>query len=105
MAARTALLQMARRTAAAPVHVTRRNMSGGLTIQQERAEMLRWQMITFTAIPACAALGIYLFSQHPDHHEVKERPAYSYLNIRLKIFPWGGNCSLFEYGACQEKTD
>jgi len=36
MAARTALLQMARRTAAAPVHVTRRNMSGGLTIQQER---------------------------------------------------------------------
>jgi cytochrome c oxidase subunit 6a len=38
-----------------------------------------------------------------EHHHAAERPAYSYLRIRNKIFPWGGDCGLFEYGKCQEE--
>ena len=53
------------------------------------------------AVPACGALGIYLFSGM-GHHEHHEQPAYSYMRRRLKQLPWGGDCALFEYGKCQE---
>jgi cytochrome c oxidase subunit 6a len=63
--------------------------------------MNKWRAVTMLAVPACGALGIYLFSGM-GHHEHHEQPAYSYMRRRLKQLPWGGDCALFEYGKCQE---
>ena len=64
--------------------------------------MNKWRAVTFLAVPACAGFGIYCFA-NMEHHHAEERPAYSYLRIGNKIFPWGGDCGLFEYGKCQEE--
>ncbi|ACO67773.1 predicted protein [Micromonas commoda] len=101
MSARATLLNFAKRAAKAPVRVTRRNMSGGGTIEEERAHMEKWRGVTFLAVPGCIGLGVYLFSNHHEHH-AHEQPAYSYMRRRLKQLPWGGDCALFEYGKCQE---
>jgi cytochrome c oxidase subunit 6a len=64
--------------------------------------MNKWRAVTFLAIPACTGFAVYSLANAEHHHE-QERPAYSYLRRRLKIFPWGGDCGLFEYGKCQEE--
>jgi cytochrome c oxidase subunit 6a len=66
--------------------------------------MKKWKGVSFIAMPACVCLGAWSF-MNQEHHHPAERPAYSYLNIRNKIMPWGGKCGLFEYGKCQEPDD
>ncbi|CAL6314167.1 unnamed protein product [Bathycoccus prasinos] len=76
---------------------TRRNMSGGGSIEEEIAEMNKWRTVTFLAIPACAAFGVYSFAT-AEHGHGEEQPAYSYLKRRSREqWPWGGDLGLFEY--------
>ncbi|CAL6322133.1 unnamed protein product [Bathycoccus prasinos] len=72
-------------------------MSGGGSIEEEIAEMNKWRTVTFLAIPACAAFGVYSFAT-AEHGHGEEQPAYSYLKRRSREqWPWGGDLGLFEY--------
>ena len=46
-----------------------------------------WRNVTFVGLPCIVGLTAYIFSQ--AHHHGSEQPAYSYLQIRNKDFPWG----------------
>ncbi|XP_051126725.1 cytochrome c oxidase subunit 6a, mitochondrial [Andrographis paniculata] len=59
----------------------------------EAAEASKWQKITYLGIAACTILSIVNLSKGHPHHE--EPPAYPYLHIRNKEFPWGPD-GLFE---------
>ncbi|KAJ4714650.1 cytochrome c oxidase subunit 6a, mitochondrial-like [Melia azedarach] len=56
-------------------------------------ETAKWEKITYLGIATCSALAIYSLSKGHPHHE--EPPAYPYLHIRNKEFPWGPD-GLFE---------
>ncbi|KAK3211047.1 hypothetical protein Dsin_015753 [Dipteronia sinensis] len=56
-------------------------------------ETAKWEKITYLGIASCTALGIYILSKGHPHHD--EPPAYPYLHIRNKEFPWGPD-GLFE---------
>ncbi|KAG0462463.1 hypothetical protein HPP92_020939 [Vanilla planifolia] len=56
-------------------------------------ETAKWEKITYLGIAICAALSVYHLSR--GHQHLPEPPAYSYLHIRNKEFPWGPN-GLFE---------
>ncbi|PSR87885.1 Cytochrome c oxidase subunit 6a like [Actinidia chinensis var. chinensis] len=56
-------------------------------------ETAKWEKITYAAIVACSTLAIYNLSKGHPHHE--EPPAYPYMHIRNKEFPWGPD-GLFE---------
>ncbi|CAL9083078.1 unnamed protein product [Musa acuminata var. zebrina] len=56
-------------------------------------ETAKWEKITYAGIVTCTTLAIYNLSKGHPHHE--EPPAYPYLHIRNKEFPWGPD-SLFE---------
>eukprot|EP00249_Psilotum_nudum_P000326 c11453_g1_i1 orf=105-449(+) len=58
-------------------------------------ETKKWRNITIAGYTACGLLTIYNFVGN-SHHEHHERPAYPYLHIRNKEFPWGPD-GLFEY--------
>ena len=61
------------------------------------AEMSKWRTLTFLAIPACCAFGVYSFA-NAEHGHGEEQPAYSYLKRRSREqWPWGGDLGLFEY--------
>ncbi|KAI3451878.1 hypothetical protein Pfo_008543 [Paulownia fortunei] len=55
-------------------------------------EASKWEKITYAGIATCTILSIYNLSKGHPHHE--EPPAYPYLHIRNKEFPWG---KIFEY--------
>ncbi|KAK4416378.1 Cytochrome c oxidase subunita, mitochondrial [Sesamum alatum] len=59
----------------------------------EAAEAAKWEKITYLGIAACSILAIYNLSKGHPHHD--EPPAYPYLHIRNKEFPWGPD-GLFE---------
>ncbi|KAK4393514.1 Cytochrome c oxidase subunita, mitochondrial [Sesamum angolense] len=59
----------------------------------EAAEAGKWEKITYLGIATCSILAIYNLSKGHPHHE--EPPAYPYLHIRNKEFPWGPD-GLFE---------
>lgn len=76
---------------------SKRKMSGGGSIEEEIAEMNKWRTVTFLAIPACCAFGVYSFAS-AEHGHGGEQPAYSYLKRRSREqWPWGGDLGLFEY--------
>mmetsp|Transcript_1672 Transcript_1672/g.5576 ORF Transcript_1672/g.5576 Transcript_1672/m.5576 type:complete len:103 (+) Transcript_1672:26-334(+) len=77
-----------------------RHMSGG-SYKEELANTTLWRNVTFVGLPCIIGLAGYIFSQ--GHHHPEEQPAYSYLNIRNKEFPWG-KCNLFDKlsGKCEE---
>ncbi|KAF8395985.1 hypothetical protein HHK36_017596 [Tetracentron sinense] len=50
-------------------------------------ETAKWEKITYAGIVSCTALATYCLSKGHPHHE--EPPAYPYLHIRNKEFPWG----------------
>ncbi len=61
------------------------------------AEMSKWRTVTFLAVPACCAFGVYTFAS-AEHGHGEEQPAYSYLKRRSREqWPWGGDLGLFEY--------
>ncbi|KAK9820047.1 hypothetical protein WJX72_005459 [[Myrmecia] bisecta] len=68
-------------------------MSGKINYAEEVKEMTKWKYVTFAAIPLCIVMAAYDLS-HGEHHG-HSRPAYPYLRIRSKEFPWG-DCGLFE---------
>ncbi|KAK8305030.1 hypothetical protein V6Z11_D03G034100 [Gossypium hirsutum] len=56
-------------------------------------ETAKWEKITYLGAATCTVLAIYNLSKGHPHHE--EPPAYPYLHIRNKEFPWGPD-GLFE---------
>ncbi|KAJ8769321.1 hypothetical protein K2173_002525 [Erythroxylum novogranatense] len=56
-------------------------------------EAAKWEKITYVGIATCTLLAIYNLSK--GHHHFDEPPAYPYLHIRNKEFPWGPD-GLFE---------
>ena len=58
-------------------------------------ETEKWKKITIAGIIACTALATYSLSGEHDHFE--ESPAYPYMHIRNKEFPWGA-LSIVEFG-------
>lgn len=73
----------------------------GASIEEEVKEMNKWKIVTLAAIPACVALALWDLSAPAEH--AHERPAYPYLRIRNKEFPWG-KCGLFEMDCPKEGT-
>ncbi|XP_050204305.1 cytochrome c oxidase subunit 6a, mitochondrial [Mercurialis annua] len=62
-------------------------------VAYEAAEASKWEKITYVAIASCTILAIYNLSKGHPHYE--EPPAYPFLHIRNKEFPWGPD-GLFE---------
>jgi cytochrome c oxidase subunit 6a len=59
--------------------------------------MNKWRTVSYIAMPAVAGFGVYTLA-NTEHGHGHEHPAYSYLKRRSREqFPWGGDCSLFEY--------
>ncbi|XP_010936221.3 cytochrome c oxidase subunit 6a, mitochondrial [Elaeis guineensis] len=56
-------------------------------------ETAKWEKITYAGIVTCTVLSIYNLSKGHPHHP--EPPAYAYLHVRNKEFPWGPD-GLFE---------
>lgn len=56
-------------------------------------ETEKWKKITIAGIITCTALGTYCLSGEHEHFE--DPPAYPYMHIRNKEFPWGPD-GLFE---------
>ncbi|ONK76112.1 uncharacterized protein A4U43_C03F24030 [Asparagus officinalis] len=59
-------------------------------------ETAKWEKITYAGIVTCTILSIYNLSKGHPHHE--DPPAYPYLHIRNKEFPWGDMA--FDYLKC-----
>ncbi|KAI9074636.1 hypothetical protein K1719_043477 [Acacia pycnantha] len=70
----------------------RRNFASSSHHDDEH-ETAKWEKITYLGIATCTVLAIYNLSKGHPHHE--EPPAYPYLHIRNKEFPWGPD-GLFE---------
>lgn len=85
-AARSGLRSLAVR--AAPL---RRRMSS--SVHDDAYETAKWEKITYAGIVTCTLLAAYNLSKGHPHFD--EPPAYPYLHIRNKEFPWGPD-GLFE---------
>ncbi|GAA0150181.1 hypothetical protein Leryth_002358 [Lithospermum erythrorhizon] len=59
----------------------------------EAREAAKWEKITYAGIVSCTILAVVNLSKGHPHFE--EQPAYPYLHIRNKEFPWGPD-GLFE---------
>ncbi len=59
----------------------------------EAKEASKWQKISYAGIVSCTILAVINLSKGHPHFE--EPPAYPYLHIRNKEFPWGPD-GLFE---------
>ncbi|CAH9105435.1 unnamed protein product [Cuscuta europaea] len=71
---------------------SKRNFSSA-SHHDEAQEAAKWEKITYGGIVACTILaGVILSKGHPHHDEP---PAYPYMHIRNKEFPWGPD-GLFE---------
>ncbi|XP_021757367.1 cytochrome c oxidase subunit 6a, mitochondrial-like [Chenopodium quinoa] len=62
-------------------------------VAYEAKEASKWEKITYLGIISCTTLAIYQLSK--PHHHFPEPPAYPYMHIRNKEFPWGPD-GLFE---------
>lgn len=62
-------------------------------VAYEAKEASKWEKITYLGIVSCTVLAIYNLSK--PHHHFPEPPAYPYMHIRNKEFPWGPD-GLFE---------
>ncbi|XP_008790423.3 cytochrome c oxidase subunit 6a, mitochondrial-like, partial [Phoenix dactylifera] len=62
-------------------------------LHDDAHETAKWEKITYAGIVTCTVLSIYNLSQDHPHHP--EPPAYQYLHVRNKEFPWGPD-GLFE---------
>ncbi|XP_057528527.1 cytochrome c oxidase subunit 6a, mitochondrial [Amaranthus tricolor] len=62
-------------------------------VEYEAKEASKWEKITYLGIVSCTVLAVINLSK--GHHHFEEPPAYPYLHIRNKEFPWGPD-GLFE---------
>ncbi|KAM0899609.1 hypothetical protein ACQ4PT_021136 [Festuca glaucescens] len=69
----------------------RRPMSS--SAHDDAYETAKWEKITIVAAVSCTLLAAWNLSKGHPHYD--EPPAYPYLHIRNKEFPWGPN-GLFE---------
>ncbi|XP_071735216.1 cytochrome c oxidase subunit 6a, mitochondrial-like [Rutidosis leptorrhynchoides] len=72
---------------------SKRSFSSGASVEEEAREAAKWEKITYVGIVACSILAIVNLSKGHPHFE--EPPAYPYMHIRNKEFPWGPD-GLFE---------
>ncbi|EYU41359.1 hypothetical protein ABFS82_12G023500 [Erythranthe guttata] len=70
-----------------------RSFSSSASQLDEAAEASKWEKITYVGIAACTCLAAFILSKGHPHHD--EPPAYPFLHIRNKEFPWGPD-GLFE---------
>eukprot|EP00850_Spirogloea_muscicola_P009719 SM000055S18253 [mRNA] locus=s55:366823:367834:- [translate_table: standard] len=70
-------------------------MSGHGSGEDDAAEAAKWRNVTFAALAGCIGLTTYNLVGR-EEHEHHDQPAYSYLHMRNKAFPWGPN-GLFEW--------
>ena len=73
--------------------VGRRFLSSSASDQEHMKQIARWRTVTYFAVAGCGAMLVYTFTHEHGHHE--KPPAYPYLRIRNKQFPWG-DCGLLE---------
>eukprot|EP00244_Chara_vulgaris_P000988 TRINITY_DN115_c0_g1_i3.p1 TRINITY_DN115_c0_g1~~TRINITY_DN115_c0_g1_i3.p1 ORF type:complete len:117 (-),score=4.11 TRINITY_DN115_c0_g1_i3:443-793(-) len=64
-------------------------------------DVATWRRVTAVAAVFCAGFSVYTLYGMSSHHSHKENPAYDYLHVRTKEFPWGP-CGLFELD-CKQK--
>ncbi|KAI4330786.1 hypothetical protein MLD38_029038 [Melastoma candidum] len=88
---RSALVRTAARTPRPAASVPKRNFAS--SSHDDAHETAKWEKITYLGIASCTILAFYNLSKGHPHHE--EPPAYPYLHIRNKEFPWGPD-GLFE---------
>ncbi|KAF9622958.1 hypothetical protein IFM89_035673 [Coptis chinensis] len=72
---------------------SKRGFSSSSSQHDDAYETAKWEKITYLGIASCTALAVYCLSKPHPHHE--DPPAYPYLHIRNKEFPWGPD-GLFE---------
>ncbi|CAJ1943081.1 unnamed protein product [Sphenostylis stenocarpa] len=89
---RSGFLRTALRGGARGSQVSKRNFSSA-GHHDDAYETAKWEKITYLGIVSCTALALYNLSKGHPHTE--EPPAYPYLHIRNKEFPWGPD-GLFE---------
>ncbi|PWA93600.1 cytochrome c oxidase, subunit VIa [Artemisia annua] len=86
---RSSLRSALRSTNQAP----KRSFSSGASVEDEAREAAKWEKITYLGAAACTILAFVNLSKGHPHFD--EPPAYPYLHIRNKEFPWGPD-GLFE---------
>ncbi|CAN4079836.1 unnamed protein product [Withania somnifera] len=72
---------------------SKRTFSSHASAHEEAREAAKWEKITYVAIISSTILAVVNLSKGHAHSE--EPPAYPYLHIRNKEFPWGPD-GLFE---------
>ncbi|KAI0516674.1 hypothetical protein KFK09_009351 [Dendrobium nobile] len=78
-------------TAGKPLALNKRRFAS--SAHDDEYETAKWEKITYLGIATCTILSIYHLSS--GHEHPPEPPAYPYLHIRNKEFPWGPD-GLFE---------
>ncbi|KAG4930558.1 hypothetical protein AAZX31_17G152000 [Glycine max] len=89
---RSGFLRSALRGRARSSQVPKRNFASS-GHHDDAYETAKWEKITYLGIVGCTGLAVYNLSK--GHPHFKEPPAYPYLHIRNKEFPWGPD-GLFE---------
>ncbi|KAG1711602.1 hypothetical protein DVH05_008850 [Phytophthora capsici] len=81
-----------------------RNMSSA-TEQEAKEQMHRWTTISKGMIGLTSVFTVYAISDHLSHeHHDEEKPAYPYLKMRTKPFPWPeSDCDLLD-SECRRKA-
>ncbi|KFK30393.1 hypothetical protein AALP_AA7G255200 [Arabis alpina] len=82
-------IRLTPRTSFAP---PKRNMSSSAG-HDDAYEAAKWEKITYLGAASCTALAVWILSK--GHHHGEDPPAYPYMHIRNKEFPWGPD-GLFE---------
>ncbi|PIA46572.1 hypothetical protein AQUCO_01500250v1 [Aquilegia coerulea] len=78
----------------APTAPSKRGFASSSSSHHDDAyETAKWEKITYLGIATCTIFAIYTLSKGHPHFD--EPPAYSYMHIRNKEFPWGPD-GLFE---------
>ncbi|KAI4985126.1 hypothetical protein ZWY2020_017756 [Hordeum vulgare] len=91
LAARSGLRSLAARARAPSPAPAGRRMSS--SAHDDAYETAKWEKITIMGAVTCTLLAAWNLSKGHPHYD--EPPAYPYLRIRNKEFPWGPN-GLFE---------
>jgi hypothetical protein len=61
--------------------------------------------VTFVVMPVIGATFVWAMNDHyQHHHDHHDSPAYPYLRVRAKPYPWKwGDCNLFD-SECKKKA-
>ncbi|XP_020229611.1 cytochrome c oxidase subunit 6a, mitochondrial [Cajanus cajan] len=89
---RSGFLRSALRGSARGSQVPKRNFASS-GHHDDAYETAKWEKITYLGIVSCTVLAFYNLSKGHPHFD--KPPAYPYLHIRNKEFPWGPD-GLFE---------